>query len=248
MNFNAVNVVKGKFMWAKIVKREQLTEDLWKTWLQPEEKFNFNPGQYCTIGSEGIERAYSIVSSPEEDLIELFIELVPRPDGNLTPLLNDLNLGDLVTMRPRAKGIFVLKPDYKNHVMVGTVTGVAPYVSMLRKYLKDTSFSNSNFYVLEGASYLDEFGYDNELQKLAENNRNVIFEATISRPLEDRNKNWRGLKGRVNNVLEDRIKSWKVNPNETIVYACGHPGMIEDVKEKLKDSDFAFLEERFWKD
>ena len=235
-------------MWAKIVKREQLTEDLWKTWLEPEEKFNFNPGQYCTIGSSGIERAYSIASSPEEDLIELFIELVPQPDGNLTPLLNDLNLGDMVTMRPRAKGIFVLKPDYKNHVMVGTVTGVAPYVSMLRKYLKDTSFSNSNFYVLEGASYLDEFGYDKELQKLAENNRNVIFEATISRPLEDRNKNWRGLKGRVNNVLEDMIKSWKVKPSETIVYACGHPGMIEDVKEKLKNSDFTFLEERFWKD
>ena len=151
-------------------------------------------------------------------------------------------------MRPRAKGIFVLKPDYKNHVMVGTVTGVAPYVSMLRKYLKDSSFSNSNFYVLEGASYLDEFGYDNELQKLSENNRNVIFEASISRPLEDRNKNWQGLKGRVNNVLEDMIKSWKVKPNETIVYACGHPGMIEDVKEKLKNSDFTFLEERFWKD
>jgi len=119
---------------------------------------------------------------------------------------------------------------------------------MLRKYLKDSSFSNSNFYVLEGASYLDEFGYDNELQKLSENNRNVIFEASISRPLEDRNKDWQGLKGRVNNVLEDMIKSWKVKPNETIVYACGHPGMIEDVKEKLKNSDFTFLEERFWKD
>ena len=92
MNLNPINVVRGKFMWAKIVKREQLTEDLWKTWLEPEEKFNFNPGQYCTIGSSGIERAYSIASSPEEDLIELFIELVPHPDGNLTPLLNDLNL------------------------------------------------------------------------------------------------------------------------------------------------------------
>ena len=29
MNLNPINVVKGKFMWAKIVKREQLTEDLW---------------------------------------------------------------------------------------------------------------------------------------------------------------------------------------------------------------------------
>ena len=121
-----LNVVKGKFMWAKLTKKEQLTEDLWKMWLKPEEKFDFKPGQYCTIGSGGIERAYSIASSPDEDQIELFIELVPPPDGNLTPLLNELNVGDTVTMRLRAKGIFVLKPEFKNHVMVGTVTGVAP--------------------------------------------------------------------------------------------------------------------------
>ena len=31
-----LNVVKGKFMWAKLTKKEQLTEDLWKMWLKPE--------------------------------------------------------------------------------------------------------------------------------------------------------------------------------------------------------------------
>ena len=36
-----LNVVKGKFMWAKLTKKEQLTEDLWKMWLKPEEKFDF---------------------------------------------------------------------------------------------------------------------------------------------------------------------------------------------------------------
>ena len=75
--------------------------------LSPEEKFDFKPGQYCTIGTGGIERAYSIASSPDEDQIELFVELVPPPDGNLTPLLNDLKVGEAVTIRPRAKGIFV---------------------------------------------------------------------------------------------------------------------------------------------
>ena len=70
----------------------------------------------------------------------------------------------------------------------------------------------------------------------------------IGKKLARFKKSRRPLKGRVNNVLEDMIKSWKVKPNETIVYACGHPGMIEDVKEKLKNSDFTFLEERFWKD
>ncbi|MAP56294.1 MAG: hypothetical protein CL697_00980 [Chloroflexi bacterium] len=243
-----LNVVKGKFMWAKLTKKEQLTEDLWKMWLKPEEKFDFKPGQYCTIGSGGIERAYSIASSPDEDQIELFIELVPPPDGNLTPLLNELNVGDTVTMRLRAKGIFVLKPEFKNHVMVGTVTGVAPYVSMMRKHLKESESSDKNFIILEGASYLDEFGYDEELMLLDKSNNNVTFEASVSRPDEERNDSWTGYKGRVNNILLDRLDEWGLNPSETIVYACGHPGMIEDVKEKLENSDYTFLEERFWKD
>ena len=243
-----LNVVKGKFMWAKLTKKEQLTEDLWKMWLKPEEKFDFKPGQYCTIGSGGIERAYSIASSPDEDQIELFIELVPPPDGNLTPLLNELNVGDTVTMRLRAKGIFVLKPEFKNHVMVGTVTGVAPYVSMMRKHLKESESSDKNFIILEGASYLDEFGYDEELMLLDKSNNNVTFEASVSRPNEERNDSWTGYKGRVNNILLDRLDEWGLNPSETIVYACGHPGMIEDVKEKLENSDYTFLEERFWKD
>ena len=243
-----LNVVKGKFMWAKLTKKEQLTEDLWKMWLKPEEKFDFKPGQYCTIGSGGIERAYSIASSPDEDQIELFIELVPPPDGNLTPLLNELNVGDTVTMRLRAKGIFVLKPEFKNHVMVGTVTGVAPYVSMMRKHLNESESSDKNFIILEGASYLDEFGYDEELMSLDKSNNNVTFEASVSRPDEERNDSWTGYKGRVNNILLDRLDEWGLNPSETIVYACGHPGMIEDVKEKLENSDYTFLEERFWKD
>ena len=243
-----LNVVKGKFMWAKLTKKEQLTEDLWKMWLKPEEKFDFKPGQYCTIGSGGIERAYSIASSPDEDQIELFIELVPPPDGNLTPLLNELNVGDTVTMRLRAKGIFVLKPEFKNHVMVGTVTGVAPYVSMMRKHLKESESSDKNFIILEGASYLDEFGYDEELMSLDKSNNNVTFEASVSRPDEERNDSWTGYKGRVNNILLDRLDEWGLNPSETIVYACGHPGMIEDVKEKLENTDYTFLEERFWKD
>ena len=243
-----LNVVKGKFMWAKLTKKEQLTEDLWKMWLKPEEKFDFKPGQYCTIGSGGIERAYSIASSPDEDQIELFIELVPPPDGNLTPLLNELNIGDTVTMRLRAKGIFVLKPEFKNHVMVGTVTGVAPYVSMMRKHLKESESSDKNFIILEGASYLDEFGYDEELISLDKSNNNVTFEASVSRPDEERNDSWTGYKGRVNNIILDRLDEWGLNPSETIVYACGHPGMIEDVKEKLENTDYTFLEERFWKD
>ena len=68
-------------------------------------------------------------------------------------------------MRPRAKGIFTFKPDFKNHVLVATVTGVVPYISYIRDYLHRGD-SGHHFYILEGASYDDEFGYDDELEKL----------------------------------------------------------------------------------
>lgn len=248
--------LRGRFTTCQITRRIDLTEDLWKIWLKPAQRFDFKPGQYCTIGAEGIERPYSIASSPDEAEIELFIELVPPPDGNLTPVLFDLSVGTELTLRPRAKGIFVFKPEFKNHVMVGTVTGIVPYVSMLRKLLNDPEWNadgpikreDYSFYVLEGASYLDEFGYDDELKELANTYDNIEFFSSVSRPDESRNDGWEGANGRINTLVEDFVNQRNLEPAETVIYACGHPGMIEDVKERYAETDFHFEEERFWKD
>ena len=248
--------VKGRFTTAEITRREDLTEDLWKIWLRPEQSFDFKPGQYCTIGAEGIERAYSIVSSPDEPEIELFIELVPPPEGNLTPVLHRMHVGETVTLRPRAKGLFVFQPQFKHHVMVGTVTGTVPYISMLRKFLNDPSWpqepplnrSQYRFYVLEGASYADEFGYDDELAKMAKKHEFIKFMPSVSRPSEERNNGWQGATGRVNTLVEDYIKERALTSAETCIYACGHPQMIEDVKHRFGGTGFHFEEERFWKD
>ena len=248
--------IRGRFTTCEITRREDLTEDLWKIWLKPAQPFNFKPGQYCTIGAEGIERPYSIVSSPDEAEIELFVELVPPPDGNLTPVLYDLCVGTELTLRPRAKGIFVFKPEFRNHVMVGTVTGVAPYVSMLRKFLNDAEWNadasvkreDYRFYVLEGASYLDEFGYDDELSEMADAHDNIEFFGSVSRPTESRNNDWQGPIGRVNTLVEDFVNQRGLDPAGTVIYACGHPGMIEDVKERYAETSYHVEEERFWKD
>lgn len=250
--------LRGRFTTCRITRREDLTEDLWKVWLEPAQPFMFKPGQYCTIGASGIERPYSIVSSPDEPEIELFIELVPPPDGNLTPVLYDLHPGAELTLRPRAKGIFVFKPQFVNHVMVGTVTGIAPYVSMLRKFLADPDWPDSGegdidraeykFHVLEGASYLDEFGYDEELKRLAAEHDNIEFFGSVSRPNESRNDNWDGPEGRINTLVEDYVTERGLDSAATVIYACGHPGMIEDVKARYEGTGFHFEEERFWKE
>ena len=161
-------------------------------WLEKPEGYSFKPGQYCTIGSQGIERAYSIVSAPHEETLELFVEVVPPPDGALTPLLDKLDSGKTVTIRPRAKGIFVFKPKVVNHLLVATVTGVVPYVSFLRDYLH-RDVSGHRFYVLQGASYQDEFTYDGELDGLAKQHPDLVtFVPTVSRPDEERNASWEG--------------------------------------------------------
>ena len=178
-----------------ILKRTDLTHDLWTIWLEKPDGFSFKPGQYCTIGVDGIERAYSIVSAPYEEDLELFVELVPPPDGNLTPLLYDLKDGDSVTIRPRAKGIFVFDPSLPNQLFVATVTGVVPYISIIRQYLEDGQ-TGHHFYILMGASYHDEFGYDAELEKLAADYPDMVtFVPTISRPDEEPNAGWKGRDG-----------------------------------------------------
>ena len=234
---------------ATLISRQEISPELMVIKLKPEIDMDFKPGQYCTIGHDGVERAYSIASAPHEELIELFIELVPVEEGGvLTPILWGLSEGDKVTIRPRAKGIFTFKEEKQNQLLVATVTGVVPYVSFIRDYI-NAGRSGHHFYILEGASYSDECDYDTEFMNIsAKQPELVTFVPTVSRPDEAKNVSWDGDKGRVNNIVETKILDFGLSIENTIVYACGHPGMIEDVREKVTPLGFEFLEERFWKD
>ena len=44
------------------------------------------------------------------------------------------------------------------------------------------------------------------------------------------------------------IEKYNLDTENTLIYACGHPGMIEDVKEKWVPNGFKVEEERFWKE
>jgi ferredoxin--NADP+ reductase len=240
---------------ARVVRREDLTADLFRLWLVPEIEFEFKPGQYITIGANGIERPYSIASAPYEPLIELFIEYVlPEHGGTLTPILYSRHIGDVLTMRPKAKGLFTLRTGVRNHVMVGTVTGVAPYVSMLRQFVHDrergvSGLEKHRFFVMEGASHRDEFGYDREFRKLSDKYPDLIqFTCSVSRPWADRNTDWTGPIGRINLLLEEYLHRWSLSKSDTIVYLCGNPGMIDDAKARLIPGGWAVVEERFWRD
>jgi len=127
--------------------------------IQSGEHFNFLPGQYATLGVEDggkrIERPYSIASSPSEDEVEFFFELVP--EGALTPKLHKLQPATNCSCEI-PKGRFTLETTNgrTNHLLVSTVTGVAPFVSFIRTLSKDWKegrFDGAHkLYLLNGAS------------------------------------------------------------------------------------------------
>ena len=232
---------------ARLIERVDYTDDLMVIKLEPQGlDFKFKPGQYCTLGLDGIERAYSIASAPHEPFLEIFVELVP--EGELTPRMWRMDIGDTMSIRPRAKGIFVLDPSATQHLMLGTVTGTAPFVSMVRDHLH-YGRTGHHFYIIEGASYIDEFVYDTELSGLAAAHPDTVtFIPAVSRPNEARNAGWTGATGRLNNIVADYLNHFPLNRDDTLVYACGHPGMIESSREIVTAEGWRWTEERFWKE
>ena len=159
-----------------------------------------------------------------------------------------MELGDKMLLTPGAKGIFVRDNEIHQHFIVSTVTGPAPSVGLVRQYLHDGKDEGHAFYVLYGASYVDELTYCAEIVRLLEEPPDVVkFVPTISMSAEIRNSGWKGLTGRVNTIAEDSLTKFNLSKNDTRVYACGHPGMIEDKKRELPPRVWNFSKSVFGK-
>lgn len=245
-----------KFYRAQITKRMDFAPDLWMFRIRSNGEFNFVPGQYATLGVEvdgkRVERPYSIVSSPYEDELEFFFELVP--EGALTPSLYKLQVGDQLFMRKTPKGKFALQTQggRKHHLLISTVTGVAPFVSYVRTLHKDWKegrFDGSHqLYLLNGASRPWEFGYKDELMNFEKELPWFKYVATVSRPWD--HADWPGEIGRADDILRKYADHWELDAGNTIAYLCGHPEMIEHSKAILKRRGFAdkesIKEEVYW--
>lgn len=244
-----------KYMVATITQRQDHAEDLWSIRVRPEHALTFKPGQYVAFGlldhdSKVLERAFSIVSCPVEDELEFYIERVPG--GALSPRLYELGVGDPVQMRKKAKGIFALDTvsGHTKHYLICTVTGVAPYVSMIRTLLREETAGRpfgGTLVLMQGAATSDEFAYAREIEAAAQKVSWLTYVPTISRPWED--PDWTGERGRVDDLVRKYSDQLGLRPEETTGYLCGNPGMIVNARGILKRRGFgekAIKEETYW--
>ena len=245
-----------RFYRAKVAQRVDLGPTLWTVRLRVDGDFKFKAGQYATLcvqdaDGKRCERPYSIVSAPFESEIEFFLELVPG--GDMTPRLYKLQVEDELLVRKSAKGRFTLdaQSGRTNHLLVCTVTGVAPFVSYARSLRKewqqDKDAGEYKLYLLNGASSPDEFGYFGELQRLATEVPWLQYVPTVSRPWQD--TTWMGETGRVDDIIRKYADKWGLNGSNSVAYLCGNPEMIEHVKGILRRVGFEkehLREESYW--
>lgn len=211
----------------------------------------FRPGQFAVLGLPGsaprvlrsdeenpvpkgnklIRRAYSIASSSvNQEYMEFYITLVRS--GALTPRLFGLDHGDPLHLGPKVTGMFTLEEVLakKHIILVATGTGLAPYMSMLRTSL--IPGDDRKFAVIHGARHSWDLGYRAELITLNTICTNLTYIPVVSRPAEEMVP-WGGYTGHVQEIWEQDLvgAAWglKPSPENTHIFLCGNPAMIEDM-------------------
>lgn len=250
-----------------LVHRDDVADDLAVFRIKPDgELFSFLAGQYTVIGlpasaprlessdadvsqsstkTKLIRRAYSIASSSKiNEYVELYLTLVRS--GELTPRLWLLRPGDRLWLGPTAKGHFTMDdvPADKNVVLVGTGTGLAPYIAMIQDHHRCNM--GRRFVVVHGARHVPELGYREELEALDCECRTLVYIPTVSQP--DGEAAWHGHVGRVQSVFGDGTIDWALgetlSPDKTHVFVSGNPEMVEDLQGILVARGFTLHDRR----
>ena len=225
MELEDVNFIEGvlpevKTIPAKISFLEFLSEDVVKVTLRtpPNKSLEFLPGQYIDLSVKGIKRSYSIASTPSDSQIELFIK--NYTGGQFSNyLFNEAKVNDLLRIEG-PKGTYILpKKIPQNLIFVSTGTGIAPNLSLIKSILNNGIKQSSQITLIHGQRTAKEHVYSIE-----EVLNGVKIIKCISR---------KSAEGYVQGYVQDAVKGLDLNINNSIVFACGNPQMIKELKIQM---------------
>ncbi|KAA5927089.1 ferredoxin--NADP(+) reductase [Pantoea sp. Bo_2] len=198
----------------------------------------FIAGQFAKlaleIDGERVQRAYSYVNAPKDDLLEFY--LVTVPEGKLSPHLQALQPGDRVMVTKEAAGFFVLDevPECKTLWMLATGTAIGPYLSMLQQGEGLDRFEN--IVLVHAARYAADLSFLPLMQQLQQRYHDKLHIQTVV----SREAIPGSLTGRVPALIEngelERATGLTLDADSSHVMLCGNPQMVRDTQQLLKET------------
>lgn len=197
----------------------------------------FVAGQFINVGFEvdgkAVRRSYSIAEAPGKHLC-FYLTLVDT--GVITPLLFKLQVGDSVDLDQKALGMFTQDhlPESRDIWLLGTGTGLGPYISMLREGKIFERYEN--IIVVHGVRESAHLGYKDEILELAKQHPEgkLRYIASVTRD--------RGLEGSLSDRFPQAIENGslekaaglEITAEHSHVMLCGNGQMIKDTIATLE--------------
>ena len=247
-----------------VLSKTTWTPNLFSFTVSRPDSFKFTAGQFVRLGvnpsqlkyyqqqgesvkdapnaalNEDIFRAYSIVSSPFDEVLEFFSIVIP--DGAFTSQLQHLQVGDELLLNTMPFGFLTLaryqKPLPKDLWLLATGTGLAPFLSMLQDL--QTWQDYDHIVLAYSARSIEELAYVERIERLQEdfgslvdNPAKLIFIPIVTREPVEGALTERLPKLLLDGTLQERA-GIALDIDSTHVMLCGNPDMVEDTKETLK--------------
>ena len=234
-----------KFPRQTLLDVQSLTPSLFTLRTTRDPGFRFTAGQFVRLGvtkADGstVWRAYSVVSSPFDEYLDFFSIMVPG--GEFTSELSRLRVGDTLMVERQATGFLTLNRfvDGRDLWLLGTGTGVAPFLSILQDFEVWEKFER--IILVYSAREARELAYQSLIQGLAQREYLAEYAHKLTYlPLVTREQHPGALHGRITTLIAngelERAAGVALTPEHSRVMICGNPQMIDDTRQLLKQRD-----------
>ncbi|RTR40844.1 ferredoxin--NADP reductase [Shewanella canadensis] len=209
------------------------------------------------IDEKRIGRAYSIVNAPDSDFIEVLA--VSVADGQLSPNLQKLNVGDVIDVSTKATGFMTLdeipvsSSEEKQLWLMATGTAVGPFISML-----DTLEPWSRFekvILVYGVREAKDLAYLDKLEQMKlQYPEQFKLVLSVTRENYPGSMSCRIPAGLQSGEIEGNV-GISISPEKSQVMLCGNPEMIRDANnillergltKNLRRAPGQITQEKYW--
>ena len=234
-----------KFTRQRLLEVQTLTPSLFTLRTSRDPGFRFSAGQFARLGvrkASGciVWRAYSMVSAPHDEFLDFFSIVVP--DGEFTSELSRLQVGDELLVDKQSFGFLTLDrfPDGRDLWLLGTGTGIAPFLSILQDFEAWRRFER--IILVYSARTADELAYQPLIRGLPERDYLEGLGSKLTYlPVVTREQVPGALHGRITTLIRngelERAADLQLTPEHSRIMLCGNPQMIEDTRTLLKTRD-----------